>query len=207
VTGTSSKHWDGVYSTKQADQVSWFRPHLERSLSFVDRCNLPHDAGVIDVGGGASSFVDDLLQRGYSNLTVLDLSGTALEVAKQRLGERSSAVHWLAADVTEIKLPRQRYAFWHDRAVFHFLTQASQREKYVAAVRRALEPGGHIVIATFGANGPKQCSGLDVIRMSADDIHSELGAGFTMVGSETEIHSTPWGSPQEFTYCHCRRSE
>ncbi len=204
MTDANSKHWNAVYSTKQSDQVSWFRPHLEHSLSFVDRCNLAPDAGIIDVGGGASSFVDDLLHRGYSNLTVLDISVAALEVTRKRLGELSSAVYWVQADVTEVSLPSQSYAFWHDRAVFHFLTQAAQREKYVTALRRAIKPGGQVVIATFGPNGPKQCSGLDVLRMSADDIHTELGAAFALVGSETEIHSTPWGSTQEFTYCHCR---
>lgn len=204
MTDASSKHWDVVYTTKRSDQVSWFRPHLERSLSFVDRCNLPHDAGIIDVGGGASSFVDDLLHRGYSNLTVLDISEAALEVARKRLGERSSAVHWVTADVTEVRLPGQSYVFWHDRAVFHFLTQATQRKKYVTAVRRALRAGGQIVIATFGTNGPKQCSGLDVRGMSASDIAAELGPDFVLLSSETEVHSTPWGTGQKFSYCHFR---
>jgi SAM-dependent methyltransferase len=207
MTDTKSTHWESVYGTKPPDQVSWFRPHLERSLSFVESSNVPLDAGIIDVGGGASSFVDDLLVRGYSNLTVLDLSETALSVARTRLGERSSAVHWICADITEVALPHRAYDLWHDRAVFHFLTSPGQREKYVAALRRALKPGGHVVIGTFGPNGPKQCSGLDVLRLSPDGIHSELGVAFTKIATDMEFHTTPRGTPQEFAYCHCRLLE
>ncbi len=198
------QHWEAVYTTKGPDRVSWFRPHLDRSLAFLDAANIGLGAGVIDVGGGASTLVDDLLDRGYSNVTVLDLSEAALQAAQTRLGERASRVQWICADVTEARLPERTYDFWHDRAVFHFLRDPQQRSRYVEAVRRSLKPGGHIVVATFGPHGPEKCSGLEVLRFTPEALHAEFGAGFAKVGSTTEMHTTPWGSEQEFVYCYCR---
>jgi ubiquinone/menaquinone biosynthesis C-methylase UbiE len=198
------QHWDTVYSTKGPDHVSWFRPHLDRSLAFLDAAKIGQVAGVIDVGGGASTFVDDLLDRGYSNITVLDLSEAALESARDRLGERASRVQWICADVTEIRLPERAYDFWHDRAVFHFLRDPLQRSRYVEAVRRSLKPSGHIVVATFGPHGPEKCSGLEVLRFTPEALHAEFGADFARIASTTEMHRTPWGSEQEFVYCYCR---
>jgi SAM-dependent methyltransferase len=162
---------------------------------------------VIDVGCGASTFVDDILDRGYSNVTLLDLSQAALEAARVRLGERASQVKWICADVTNAPLPDRAYDFWHDRAVFHFLRDAQARSRYVDAVRRSLKPGGHIVVATFGPHGPEKCSGLDVLRFTPETLHAEFGSDFAKVGSTTEMHTTPWGSEQEFVYCYCRLPE
>jgi 2-polyprenyl-3-methyl-5-hydroxy-6-metoxy-1,4-benzoquinol methylase len=204
VPAGDKKHWDAVYTAKAADGVSWFRPHLDRSLAFLDAAQIDRAAGVIDVGGGASTLVDDLLDRGYSNVTVLDLSEAALEVARARLADRASRVTWICADVTEARLPEGAYDFWHDRAVFHFLRDPQARSRYVDAVRRSLKPGGHIVVATFGPHGPEKCSGLDVLRFTPEALHAEFGPEFVKISDTTEMHSTPWGSGQEFVYCYCR---
>jgi len=204
MTADNKEHWDSVYTAKAPDRVSWYRPHLDRSLHFIEFAKLPLGAAIIDVGGGASTLVDDLLDRGYSNVTVLDLSAAALEAARARLGDRASLVQWICADVTEAQLPAHTYDFWHDRAVFHFLTDPAARARYVDTVRRALRPGGHIVVATFGPHGPEKCSGLEVVRFTPDGIHAEFGDRFAKVGDATEIHNTPWGSDQEFVYCYCR---
>lgn len=202
----SREHWDKVYATKGPAEVSWFRPHLERSIAFLEAANVGLGASVIDVGGGASTFVDDLLDRGYGNVTVLDLSQQALDSARARLGERASRVRWICADVTMAPLEAAAYDFWHDRAVFHFLRDRLARERYVANVRRALKPGGHIVVATFGPHGPEKCSGLEVMRYSAEELHAEFGSEFARLASATERHVTPWGTEQEFVYCYCRMS-
>jgi ubiquinone/menaquinone biosynthesis C-methylase UbiE len=197
-------HWESVHRAKGAERVSWYRPHLERSLEFLRGAGLPPDAAIIDVGGGASTFVDDLLSAGHANVTVLDISESALAVARERLGPRGAGVRWIAGDVTTVELPERAYDFWHDRAVFHFLVEEEARRRYVAAVRRALKPGGHIVVATFGPEGPEKCSGLDVARYDADALHGQFGAAFRKVASATEQHVTPWGAEQEFVYCYCR---
>jgi SAM-dependent methyltransferase len=201
---SGQEHWEAVYGRKAADQVSWYRPHLERSLRIIENAALPLDAEIIDVGGGASTLVDDLILRGYSNLTVLDISAAAIACAKTRLGGAADSVKWIAGDITLVDLPEHEYALWHDRAVFHFLRDPEQRRRYVTAARRALMPGGHIVVATFGPEGPERCSGLDVVRYSADGLHAEFGEQFRKVSSQTEIHTTPWGAEQEFVYCYCR---
>ncbi|HEY7114109.1 MAG TPA: class I SAM-dependent methyltransferase [Thermoanaerobaculia bacterium] len=201
---SGKRHWDEVYAAKGPEHVSWFRPHLDRSLAFLDAARIGPDAGVIDVGGGASTFVDDLLDRGYRNVTVLDLSQAALDAAQWRLGERARDVRWICADATEARLPENAYDFWHDRAVFHFLLDAGTRARYVDAVRRSLRPGGHIVVATFGPHGPEKCSGLDVLRFTPEALHAEFGTEFSKLADTTEAHVTPWGSEQEFVYCYCR---
>lgn len=198
------EHWEAVYGQKAPDRVSWYRPHLERSMAFVADAGLTKQAAIIDVGGGASTFVDDLLERGYSDVSVLDISSTAISGAKHRLGPRADLVSWIVADITSVVLPEHRFDFWHDRAVFHFLRDVEARRRYVLAVRRSLKPGGHIVVATFGPRGPEKCSGLEVMRYSADELHGEFGAPFEKVSSCEEVHMTPWGSEQEFVYCYCR---
>ncbi len=198
------EHWETVYGKMAPDQVSWYTPRLGRSLTLIQNAGLAKDASIIDVGGGASTLVDDLLALGYSNLTVLDISSRAIESAKRRLGTPADNVSWVTADITRVDLPEHFYSFWHDRAVFHFLLEETARRRYVDAVRHALKPGGHIVVATFGPAGPERCSGLEVIRYSADELHTEFGAPFRKISSSTEIHHTPWGSEQEFVYCYCR---
>jgi len=201
----SKSHWNGVYERKGPENVSWFQPHLGRSLAIIDQIGLPSTASVIDVGGGASTLVDDLLARGFSDLTVLDISAQALDSSRRRLGERAACVHWIDADVTAVELESARYDLWHDRAVFHFLTDVESRHRYVETARRAIKPGGHIIVATFGTDGPLQCSGLDVVRYDASALHSEFGSPFQPIDHVKEVHRTPWGTEQEFLYCHCRR--
>jgi SAM-dependent methyltransferase len=199
-----AEHWDAIYGKKRPDELSWFQPHLERSFGFVEKCGLlPHSA-IIDVGGGTSTFVDDLCARGYQNVTVLDISAAAIDAARQRLGPRGHGVRWRVDDITKVQLPAAAFEFWHDRAVFHFLREPEARRRYVAQVARAVRPGGHIVVAAFGPQGPERCSGLEVVRYSADGLHAEFGATFDKVESVIETHTTPWGTEQEFVYCYCR---
>lgn len=201
----SKSHWERVYSTKATTAVSWFQEHAQYSLGLIRDTQVPLSASVIDVGGGASTLVDDLLASGYSNITVLDLSAAALAVAKARLGELWQGVRWLEADITKASLPVASVDVWHDRAVFHFLTTAEERQAYVEAVYRSVKPGGHVIVATFAEDGPAQCSGLPVMRYSADELHAEFGAPFALLRHEKEEHRTPFGTVQQFVYCYCRR--
>jgi SAM-dependent methyltransferase len=196
-------HWEQVYATKAATGVSWYAPHLDRSLQLIERAAADRGARIIDVGGGASTLVDDLVGHGYQAVTVLDLSEEALGVARARLGARAAGVTWMAADATTAELPEAYYDVWHDRAVFHFLVDPEARRRYVANVRRSVRPGGHVIVATFGPEGPERCSGLDVVRYDADALHGEFGAAFQKIDSVREIHTTPWGAEQEFVYCFC----
>jgi 2-polyprenyl-3-methyl-5-hydroxy-6-metoxy-1,4-benzoquinol methylase len=200
----SKAHWEAVYGSKAPDAVSWYRAHLERSLELIEWSCADKSASIIDVGGGESTLVDDLLGRGYRSITVLDISEKALEVARERLGPRASQVSWIAADITKAHLPARRYDVWHDRAVFHFLTDPADRAAYVRQVASSVRVGGHVIVATFGPEGPTKCSGLDVVRYDADSLHGEFGAAFKMEGSGTEIHHTPFGTTQQFLYCLCR---
>ncbi|MDP3795861.1 MAG: class I SAM-dependent methyltransferase [Polaromonas sp.] len=196
-------HWDQIYQRKAADAVSWFRPHLERSLSLIEKAAPDRAMSVMDVGGGESTLVDDLLAAGYRDVSVLDISRAAIDATRQRLGPAGNAVTWWVEDVTRVALPAARYDVWHDRAVFHFLTDAGQRQAYVRQVMRAVKPGGHVIVATFGPEGPAQCSGLDVVRYDAQGLHGEFGEAFRLVESATEVHQTPSGTTQQFIYCYC----
>ena len=196
-------HWENVYRTKRPTEVSWYRPHLEVSLRLIEQAAPRRDAQIIDVGGGESTLVDDLLARGYDNVEILDVSSVAISVAKARLGADASKVRWFCGDVTTMAFSRHRYDVWHDRAVFHFLTDATQRAAYVRQVAHAVKPGGHVIVATFGPEGPTKCSGLDVVRYDPDHLHSEFGAQFQLVEHLTELHQTPAGAIQQFVYCYC----
>jgi len=198
-------HWETVYTTKATDTVSWFQEHARLSLDLIHATGAGRDAGIIDVGGGASRLVDDLLSEGYSDLTVLDLSAAAMQAARQRLGAQESKVHWIEADITQVDLPVKRYDIWHDRAVFHFLTTQKQRDAYVRTVFYSVKPGGYVIVATFAEDGPLQCSGLPVMRYRADDLHDEFGDAFTLLKHQKEEHHTPSGAVQQFVYCYCRR--
>jgi 2-polyprenyl-3-methyl-5-hydroxy-6-metoxy-1,4-benzoquinol methylase len=196
-------HWESVYGTKAFDQVSWFRPHLETSLSFIERATSDRACRIIDVGGGESTLADDLLTRGYSNLTVLGISRTAIDVTQARLGARAADVEWLVAEITATCLPANAYDIWHDRAVFHFLTSPADRAAYVENVRKSVRPGGHIIIGTFGLDGPSKCSGLNVRRYDSESLHGEFGKRFRLIDSLSEIHETPSGTTQQFLYRFC----
>lgn len=197
----TQEHWDRVYRTKRPDEVSWFRTHLDTSLEFVRATGVSADAPIVDVGGGASTLVDDLLAAGYSDVTVLDVSPAALDCARSRLGPRGSAVTWVAADVTRVDLAAAHFQVWHDRAVFHFLTEPEDRRRYVQQVRRAVADGGYVIIATFGADGPQRCSGLPTARYDAEALHAEFGHEFEIVDRREELHRTPGGIDQQFVYC------
>lgn len=201
----SKSHWENIYETKDTTQVSWFQQHPELSFQFIEQTRLDKAAHIIDVGGGASTLVDDLIANGYENVTVLDTSTAALQVAKQRLGSAASKVTWLEADITAAGLPTQFYDLWHDRAVFHFLTNPIDRANYIATVRRSVKTGGHVIVATFGLEGPLRCSGLQVIRYSPDSLHDEFGNDFELVDATEELHQTPFGTEQQFVYCYCRK--
>jgi 2-polyprenyl-3-methyl-5-hydroxy-6-metoxy-1,4-benzoquinol methylase len=197
-------HWETVYQTKRADEVSWFQREPTISLDLIRRVAPATSARIIDVGAGASTLVDGLLRAGYSDLTVLDLSRTALHEAQNRLGDAASRVRWSEVDVLTTSLPEAAFDVWHDRAVFHFLTSAVDREAYIAQVRRAVRPGGYVLVATFAEDGPMKCSGLPVARYSAQALHDEFGGRFQLIESVREQHVTPTGTPQSFVYCLCR---
>lgn len=196
-------HWEKIYTTKAPDKVSWYRPHLETSLGLILRAVSDRTVSIVDVGGGESTLVDDLLQEGFQNITVLDVSQAAIDVNKARLGEKASGVRWLVADIIQVQLQPRAYDLWHDRAVFHFLTAEEQRVAYVRQVVQAVKPGGHVIVSTFGPEGPTKCSGLEVVRYDAESLHEEFGTRFRLVESSKEIHQTPFGTTQQFLYCYC----
>ncbi len=199
----AEEHWERVYQTKPVTGVSWFQEHAIRSLEIIRSIGASADSRIIDVGGGASTLVDDLLHSGFQNLQVLDLSASALDVARARLGAKSQQVQWTVGDICQVDLPAQAFDIWHDRAVFHFLTNPSDRNAYVRQVMRAVKPGGHVIVATFAPDGPEQCSGLPVARYAPDELHGEFGPAFELLEHASEAHTTPWGTLQHFVYCHC----
>jgi trans-aconitate methyltransferase len=197
------EHWDQVWRTRTPQQVSWYQAEPRVSLELIAAAGIGKDAGIIDVGGGASVLVDRLLDLGYTNLAVLDIAGAALQASRARLGSRAGAVEWYETDVTAFEPPR-RYALWHDRAVFHFLTSAVDRRQYVATLRKALQPRGTVVIATFAPDGPPKCSGLDVLRHDEATLGAELGPDFRLHDARRETHITPSNAEQRFIYCRFR---
>jgi SAM-dependent methyltransferase len=197
-------HWQNVYTTKGEQEVSWFQETPSASLDLIANLPLVPDSSIIDVGGGASRLVDHLLDRGHCDLTVLDLSEAALSAARGRLGARAERVAWIAADVTRWQ-PARRYALWHDRAAFHFLTEHDQRIAYRDVLTSVLEPGGYAIIGTFALDGPERCSGLPVARYDADGLQRALGSAFELVHSRRHSHATPGGSEQRFQFAVFRR--
>ncbi len=198
-------HWDMVYERNAFHDVSWYREHLDTSLRMIEATGAALDAPILDVGGGLSTLADDLLQQGYSNLTVLDLANAALIAARCRLGASSARVTWLTGDVLSAPFEKGRLAVWHDRAVFHFLTHTEERAAYVRQVLHALQPDGHVVLATFGPEGPTRCSGLDTCRYDAASLSATFGPDFVLSDSTIEIHNTPAGKEQQFLYCRLQR--
>ena len=194
------KHWEQVYSQKQSTEVSWYQQHPERSLELIEATGVNQSAFIVDIGGGASTLVDFLLKAGYKHLSVLDISPAAIKQAKSRLGSDESKVEWIEQDITEFKADRC-FDVWHDRAVFHFLTDEKDRTSYVKAMLSALNIGTHVIIVAFAANGPKKCSGLKVMHYSPEKISAVLGGSFQLIETRTENHLTPGGASQSFVYC------
>ena len=199
-----AEHWEQVYQTKGPDQVSWFQAEARLSRQLIETRAPNRSSAIIDIGAGASTLVDGLLDAHYHALTVLDLSPAALQLVRVRLGDRASRVDWRAADVLEASLESHAFDVWHDRAVFHFLTADADRRRYVEQVQRAVRPGGLVIVATFAEDGPLRCSGLEVARYSPTQLHAEFGTPFTLLESHRELHTTPSGTTQAFTYCVCR---
>lgn len=200
----SQSHWDKVYQSKSFDSVSWYMPHLNESIHLIDMLCPDRTSAIVDIGGGESTLVDDLLSKGYLNLSVLDISATAIEFTQQRLGAKAADVAWYVGDITQYEFGNNKFDVWHDRAVFHFLTDESARRRYVDLVKRSMNPGGYVVMATFGPQGPLKCSGLDVVRYDDKKLHDQFGDQFQLMGSRIEAHSTPAGSSQQFLYCWCK---
>lgn len=203
-------HWERIYHTFDPAQLSWYEECPRLSLELIRGTGAGKEAPIIDVGGGTSRLVDELLAEGYQHVTVLDIVGRALELTRQRLRDRAVAVNWIEGDITTAQLPHNHYEVWHDRAVFHFLMQPVERRRYVDTMLRAVKCGGHVILATFTLEGPTQCgptrcSGLDVVRYSPASLADELGTDFEMVNSTKELHRTPLGVEQELLYCSFRK--
>ncbi|MDG2537245.1 class I SAM-dependent methyltransferase [Dyella jiangningensis] len=203
MSAVRSSHWDSVYAEKGEVQTSWFSPRLDESLRLIDALDLPRDVPVLDVGGGRSTLADDLLSYGYSDVSVLDLSSVALNETRQRLGAKAEAVHWIVGDVTRADLPS--VGLWHDRAVLHFLVDAGDRVRYVAAASRVVKLGGYLVIGVFAADGPERCSGLPVARYDAPALAGLFKDSFELIANSRDVHRTPSGGSQAFTYVVLRR--
>lgn len=199
-------HWEQVYSTNATEKLGWYKRHLHTSSTWIRKLDLSMDAPIIDVGGGASTLVDDLLDAGYRSITVLDVSEKALSLVKTRLGKRADLVTWLGRDITSVDFPTDYYELWHDRAVFHFLTELGQQRRYRNTLLKALKPGGHLIIGTFAPEAPSKCSGLSVQRYSKEQLENTLGGDFELRCHKKELHTTPGGVEQMYLYCHFRKT-
>jgi len=197
-------HWEKVYANNSPLRVSWYQKEPVLSLQLIRNTQIALDAAIIDVGGGASILVDRLCDAMYTNIGVLDVSARALAHAKERLADKACGMEWYEEDVTEFNPPR-RFSLWHDRAVFHFLTSQTDRVRYIDVLKRALEPGGHLIIMAFAIGGPKKCSGLDIVQYDADKLMAELGQGFELLETGHEVHATPSGNEQKFAYFRLQR--
>jgi len=199
------KHWENIYQTKQVNEVSWFQPTPETSLNFFKELNVPTSAKIIDVGGGDSFLVDHLLDQGYTDITVLDISETSLDRAKKRLGDRVNEVKWLVADAASFK-PTEQYDFWHDRAAFHFLTTQQDIDNYVSTVRKSISSNGYLVIGTFSDQGPTKCSGIEIKQYTEKSMTELFSEEFEKLKCFTIDHKTPSNNIQNFIFCSFRKS-
>jgi SAM-dependent methyltransferase len=197
-------HWANVYATKAADSVGWYQRSAEASLEMIRASGIAPDTPIIDIGGGASVLAGELLNGGFKDVSVLDIAEGALAIVKSRLGSRARDVHWIVADILDWT-PARAYGLWHDRAVFHFLTEAKDRATYRAALEKGLAPGGTLIVATFAPEGPERCSGLPVQRWSPESLAQELGPNFALLESKREQHRTPGGTVQHFIWCRFKR--
>jgi len=202
---TRKNHWEQVYAAKPADRLGWYRPNLQTSLQWIHDLDLPRSAPIIDVGGGASTLADDLLAAGFESITVLDIAASALQQLRGRLGTRADAVTWICADVTAVELPAYAYLLWHDRAAFHFLTEADDIDRYRDRLLTALQPGGYAIIGTFSPQAPPKCSGLPVRRYDHETLARTLGPEFSLLRHHEELHVTPGGVEQMYLYCAFQR--
>jgi SAM-dependent methyltransferase len=193
-------HWEKAYAAGAPERLGWYKQHLRTSLELIERTGIDRKARLIDVGGGASTLVDDLVELGFEDVTVLDLSGKALSLAQSRLGSHASKVRWLEGDIASAELPPARYELWHDRAVFHFLTAAEDRRDYMEQLMRSLTAAGHVILGVFSLDAPPRCSGLEVQRYSVELLQQEIGAGFTLKEHRFEEHVTPGGVRQVYLY-------
>lgn len=194
------QHWENVYANKRFEEVSWFQEVPVHSLHFINQLHLQPDAAIIDVGAGESKLAEQFIQQGFTDLTVLDISATAIEKAKQNLAAKADKVKWIVADITKFE-PRQQYDCWHDRAVFHFLTEQNDIDTYLSVLDKAIKPGGQLIVGTFADNGPEKCSGLPVKRYSEQELVSTFSPFFEKIACEAVAHVTPSGSVQHFIFC------
>ena len=196
----NKQHWENVFATKEETEVSWFQPYPKTSIEFLELFQLPVTANIIDVGGGDSHLVDALLDKGYQNIWVLDISATALEKAKQRLGEKAKQVHWIVTDITEF-VPPVQFDFWHDRAAFHFLTNEEAINKYVSIAEKGIKENGYLILGTFSENGPTKCSGLEIQQYNETSMSNRFEVDFNRIKCITENHTTPFNTVQNFLFC------
>ena len=194
------QHWENVFATKEETEVSWFQPYPKTSMEFLELFQLPLSANIIDIGGGDSHLVDALLDKGYQNIWVLDISANALEKAKQRLGEKAKQVHWIVTDVTEF-IPPVQFDFWHDRAAFHFLTNEEAVNQYVSIAESGIKENGYLVLGTFSENGPEKCSGLQIKQYNEASMSERFEVAFSRIKCITENHTTPFNTIQHFLFC------
>lgn len=198
------EHWEKVFATKAENEVSWFQTYPKTSVEFLDLFNLPLDANIIDVGSGDSYFVDALLDKGYKNIFVLDISANAIERAKRRLGERANTVNWIVSDITDFQ-PSVKFDFWHDRAAFHFLTSEDKVSKYVSITENSINDMGYLILGTFSENGPLKCSGLEIKQYSESSMSARFEPGFDRIKCISEEHITPFNTVQNFLFCSFRK--
>jgi ubiquinone/menaquinone biosynthesis C-methylase UbiE len=203
---SQQEHWEKVYTVNPSEKLGWYKPHLENSLNWIKELNLRTDAAIIDVGGGTSTLVDDLLDQGHRSLTVIDISAKALSLSKERLGEKGDTVNWYEGDITSIPCSKHQFDLWHDRAVFHFLTTPEEQRQYRNNLYTALKPGGHLILATFALEAPDNCAGLQIERYNVKKLQSVLGSEFELKRHEKFPHTTPGGVEQTYLYCHFQKS-
>lgn len=200
-------HWERIFSSKKPEEMSWTQLNAGRSIELIGLTGVGPESRIIDVGSGETVLIGQLVKLGFHHLTVLDISATAIATAKEKLGTTGEGIEWIVSDVLKADLKKGNFALWHDRAVFHFLTEQKQREAYAVKVRESLTPGGFAIIATFSLSGPEKCSGLPVMRYSCESLQTQLGNGFELIKCLEETHATPWGKPQDFVYNLFKRTE
>lgn len=202
--GNRKNHWENVFATKAETEVSWFQTYPKTSMEFLELFNLPLDANIIDVGGGDSYFVDSLLEKGYKNIYVLDISANAIERAKARLGNKAEGVNWIVSDITEFE-PTVKFDFWHDRAAFHFLTNDGAIYKYVSIAENSINENGYLILGTFSENGPTKCSGLEIKQYNETSMSARFEIAFNRIKCITEDHTTPFNTIQNFLFCSFKK--